>query len=244
LGRKLLIMPIYETSSEEIRPLIIVPTYNEQASIEIIIRKLTAMGIDYLISDGRSTDNTISLIQKHNAPYFIREYPDTGYGAGINRAMAIAEEKGYNAIVLIDCDDSYPIDQIPMLIRHLDKYDLVIGVRQFQYISTPVRKLGNIFFRFLTNFLYDGNYADVLSGMRAFRLSKFKDRIDNNHFGWIPHMNCIALIEKMKIKEVPITYSKRLGDSKLKFRDGVEVFRYILKEKLNTKKCDHRKPVA
>src|SRR3989339_153104 len=92
---------------------VILPTKNEEESISYMIDEIKKLNLPIIVIDEHSTDKTIEIAKSKNVEVFQRE--GSGKGAGVISAVNIAHKKGYDIMVLIDCDATYPPKYIPQL---------------------------------------------------------------------------------------------------------------------------------
>jgi len=203
------------------------PTRNEYKSVQSMIDSIKKLGYDLVISDSHSTDGTIEIAKKNKVPIYQRD--GLGKGFGIKKALQIAKEKGYDILVLIDCDKTYPTEYIPIMVKYLQKYDMVVGARSLNEIK-PFHRLPNKIHTLAINILFGGNLKDINSGLRAFKVNKFKN-FRSKGFDIEAEITTKALKNKLKIKEIPIEYQKRVGHSKIKVKDGALILWRIIKER-------------
>jgi len=206
------------------------PTRNESQSVQYMIDKIKSLGYDLFISDSNSNDGTIEIAKKNKVPVYQRDGP--GKGFGIRKALQIAKEKGYDVLVLIDCDKTYPVEYIPIMLRYMPKYDMVVGARGLEEIK-PFHRLPNKAHTIAINLLFGGRLKDINSGLRAFKVNKFK-RFRSKGFDIEAEITVKALKNKLKIKEIPIKYQKRVGHSKIRIKDGFLILSRIIKERFTS----------
>ena len=122
------------------RCVIIVPTYDEAATLPALlsaldgVRTATAHArVDVLVVDDNSPDGTADLVRDH--PGFadwlaLLDRPGKeGLGAAYRAGFAAALAAGYDAVVQIDADGSHPAAEIPAMLALLRTHDLVLGSR-------------------------------------------------------------------------------------------------------------------
>lgn len=215
---------------------IVIPAYNEEKGIAEIMERvlkvrpsLAASGVaemELLIVNDGSRDNTAQAAQQaaggDPCVRIISHPKNRGYGAALKTGfnMARGEMVGF-----LDADGTYPPEYFPQLCAEIFKgADLVIGSRMAGAEShmPRTRRLGNFIFANLLNILGWQRITDSASGMRVFRkeilrtISPLPDGLNLT-----PVMSTRAVHEKVKMCEVPIPYSERVGRSKLSvIRDG------------------------
>ena len=110
--------------------LVVVPAWNEQASIAKVISELKTRGFDVLVVDDGSTDKT-SFIARQNGAITIRLPFNLGVGGALRCGFKYAVQHGYQAVVQCDADGQHPVDHIELLISTATKgnFHMVIGSR-------------------------------------------------------------------------------------------------------------------
>jgi glycosyltransferase involved in cell wall biosynthesis len=211
---------------------VIIPAYNEEHGIaEIIHRVLSVVpdlkkaGIDQLellVVDDGSGDGTAEVASKILGVNLIRHPRNKGYGAALKTGFSKANG---NLIGFLDADGTYPPEYFPQLCRAaLNGTDLVIGSRMAGEDSEmPItRRVGNFFFASLLTVLGRQKVTDSASGMRVFKREILEHVYPlPDGLNLTPVMSTRALHEGIKITEIPIPYSERVGRSKLSvIRDG------------------------
>ena len=216
------------------KPVVCLPTRNEKDSIQIMIDSIKKLKLPLFISDESSTDGTIAIAEKNKVPVYQRDGKGKGYG--MRKAVEVAKQLGYDVLVTIDCDCTYPTEKIQDLIKAVDEgAGMVIGVRNMKNIR-PLHRLPNKIHTLAINLLYfrfigGGNWLhDINSGMRASRLSKIKP-FKSKGFDIEAEITIRAIKDGLKIKEIPVEYEKRVGESKIRIKDGFTILMRIIKER-------------
>jgi hypothetical protein len=142
--------------------------------------------------------------------------------------LAYAHENGYEAFAYADCDMTYPVEDFPGMIAALPEYDLVTGVRKMERIA-PHRRLVNLFFLLVVKILYGRTIGDLITGMRVLKVEKYVGKLTAPAFEIETEISCLALRDNYKIKEIPVIYSQRMGESKITLWDFFTNLWYILK---------------
>ncbi len=215
---------------------VVIPAYNEEKGIiEIMERVLTIReglqkaGIDEMellvVNDGsrdRTAEVAGEVADRNNGVRIISHPRNRGYGAALKTGFAQA--KG-DLVGFLDADGTYPPEYFPQLCQAaLNGAEMVIGSRMAGAESQmpATRRLGNVIFASLLSILGWQRVTDSASGMRVFRketlarLSPLPDGLNLT-----PVMSTRAVHEGIKMVEVAIPYSERVGRSKLSVvRDG------------------------
>lgn len=153
-------------------------TRNEAGAVTKVVRDILAVvpGADVLVVDS-SDDRTAELAQAAGARV-IRQYPPRGYGAAMDKALRSAQGE---VVITLDCDDTYPTNQIPVLARLVldEGYDLVDGSRlERKPAAMPwFNFLANWGFAWMASVLFLQRFTDLHSGMRAYRKSMIDELV-------------------------------------------------------------------
>jgi glycosyltransferase involved in cell wall biosynthesis len=233
-----------ETMSLGARPTtltIVIPALNEEGAIAgTITRCLQAReqikreaGLDdveiIVVSDG-STDRTVEIARGFNEVEVIVFERNRGYGAAIKEGFG----RGKGTLVsFLDadgtCDPCYFAAMCRVAIE--EEADVVLGSRMGPDSKMPrIRKLGNRLYAILLGLLCGRRVTDTASGMRVIRRSSLRllyPLPDRLHF--TPSMSARALLNGLRVIEIPMSYEERIGTSKLSILgDGIRFLRTIL----------------
>lgn len=211
------------------KTLVCLPTKNEKINIEKMINDIRLLYLDLIVVDESSTDGTIQLAKSLGVDVYQRD--GSGKGYGVQKALELASKLRYDNIVLIDCDNSYPTESIPRLLNYLSGYDMVVGARSMEDIQFSHR-LVNMLHTGSINLLFGTKLKDINSGLRAFKVERFKGKLNAKGFDIEAEITTKAVKNNLKIKEVPIEYKRRLGKSKIRLWDTFRILKRILLERL------------
>jgi dolichol-phosphate mannosyltransferase len=207
---------------------ILIPTLNEEESIEQVIKDFQALGFEkILVIDGHSTDGTAEKARIAGAKVVVQS--GVGKGQAMKEAFDLIKER---FVVLIDGDGTYLPIEVHLLLDPVlnGRADHVVGNR-FGNLEGGAFKLLNMFGNRIINHFFDIIYgvrlADILSGYRAFTTDAIKS-LDLNMPGFeIESEMTIESVKKgLRIIEVPITYRSRAKGTSTKlnpFRDGPKI---------------------
>lgn len=215
---------------------LVIPAYNEENAIhETIseIRKvLSEMDIKdheiIIVNDG-STDKTAEKAQALGVK-LINHPHNIGYGRSLKDGILNAN---YDTIVITDADRTYPLHEIPNLLKEYQKgFDMVVGARTGQYyreslLKSPLRSI----LKFLVEFTAGRKVPDVNSGLRIFSKSTVSSYLKHlcDTFSFTTSLTLAYMMTGRFVKYLEIPYEKREGKSKVKlFRDSLRTLQYIL----------------
>ncbi|MCO5249475.1 MAG: glycosyltransferase family 2 protein [Chitinophagales bacterium] len=206
--------------------LVVLPVLNEKEAIEKMILSIKKEEYPLIITDGGSTDGSIEIAERHQIEILHR--PGKGKGYGLNMALNDALEKGYKYIVYMDCDMTYPVHQIRNLLEYRYQYDMIVGNRNRENMTTKSKTL-NTLITYILNFLFKIKLKDPASGFRVLNVNVFIDKIQEMGLAVEFDLLRIAYRNQLSIKEVKTDYYTRIGDSKLTVFELFKVIFTILK---------------
>lgn len=220
---------------------IIIPAYNEESSIGLVLDALPQEKLhEIIVVDNGSTDATARVAQEHGA----RVVKESRKGYGSACLKGIDELDAPDIVVFIDGDFSDFPEEIVLLIRPIEtgEKDFVLGSRMIlpksQSALLPQARYGNRLAVFLIKLFFKHEFTD-LGPFRAIRYSSLMSiGMKDMDFGWTVEMQIKAVRNGLRIREVPVNYRKRIGISKITgtalgtFRAGTKIiytiFKYLL----------------
>lgn len=214
------------------KAVVCLPTMNEAESVGEVLSEIQSLGLDVFLSDANSTDGTLDIAREMGVPVYQRGENGycSGYGCGIRSGLEVADRMGYDVFIMMDCDTTYPVQEIPALLSHIPEYDLVVGARYMKDISF-LHRLVNMFHTGFCSLLYGRRLKDVNSGMRVIKIPLFNGCLTARRMGLVAQMTCFSLKNNYRVIEVPIPYGVRKGTSKVRAWDTFVVLWYIFKER-------------
>lgn len=190
---------------------ILIPAYNEEATIERLIKELILIKQDslviYVIDDG-SKDNTVSIARKYN-DIIILEGTHQGKGKALKKGINHIIDKEYNIIIFIDADLQHDPKDIPKFIKYINykNLDMAIGTRLVQRKKMIWQiDIVNFLHTILLNKYLNLELSDYTCGFRAINKSSITN-IDWKSNGYSVEIEQIFLARRnnLKIAEVPIS---------------------------------------
>lgn len=214
---------------------VLIPCYNEEQTIGKVITDFQ----HYLpeatiyVYDNNSSDKTAMIAQKHHV--IVKKEPQQGKG---NVVRSMFRDINADVYVMIDGDDTYPVEEIRKLIAPVvnREADMVIGDRlsngtYYNENKRGFHNFGNKLVLKLINKLFNSNINDIMTGYRVFSRKFVKNMpVMSEGFQIETEMSIFSLMNRMHIVEIPITYRDRPEGSESKlntFKDGFRVLRTL-----------------
>jgi glycosyltransferase involved in cell wall biosynthesis len=200
---------------------VIIPAFNESQSIGKVISDIPNIVIETIVVDNVSTDNT-GEVARENGATVLRENRK-GYGYSCLKGMDYVQQKvkPEDIIVFIDGDYSDFPSEIKQIIEPIiySNFDMVIGSRVLGYREPGSlliqQRAGNWLATVLIKLFYNAHFTD-LGPFRAIRWSALKElSMKDKTFGWTVEMQVKAAKQKLKFTEIPVSYRRRIGVSKV-----------------------------
>jgi len=227
---------------------VVVPAYNEEKNIEIVLERLhdakSAYNIpkEIIVIDDCSTDGTKQQVEKfrdtHPDASILLISHDVNKGKGAALRTGIQQAKG-DLVIVQDADLEYDPDEFDLLLKPFIKNvaDVVYGSR---FIGGNPRRLlffwhslGNKLLTNISNAFTNLNLTDMETGYKMFRREIIQSiRLEENRFGFEPEVTAkISRIPGIRVYEVGISYYGRTykEGKKINWKDGFRAMYCILK---------------
>ncbi len=188
---------------------------------------------EVIVVNDASTDSTVELLDQFPFAKVFHLKEKSGYGAALKAGI---QEATGDWIAFFDLDGTYdPSDLIPLMkIAKNESVDVVFGERFSEGKGMPaIRRVGNHLFTWLVSILFRTKLKDVCSGFRIFRREHKSHVLELSSSGldFSLALTIWAVKSKKNIKESPIRYHLRNGESKLRvLPDGNRFLWTILRE--------------
>jgi glycosyltransferase involved in cell wall biosynthesis len=217
---------------------VVIPTMNEEKSIGTVLddvnRTMSASEYDFeaIIVDTNSKDRTKEIALSKGAK--VVEEPRRGYG----RAYKSGFEKSTGEIIAtLDADCTYPAEDIPKLCGMLltENLDFITTDRfadMEEGAMSGMHRFGNKVLTTTSRLLFSVKYNDSQSGMWIIRRSILSElKVEDDGMPFSEEIK-IEAFRKVRSKEVPIVYRKRVGEVKLSsWKDGWKNFKFLWKKR-------------
>jgi len=202
-----------------VRTAVIIPVFNERESLPLVVKDIPRQIVsEIVVVDNGSTDGTDLIAQ--NLPVRLVRETRRGFGSACLAGVAALAGSPPDVIVFLDGDYSdHPEEMRDLLDAVARGADLVIGSRALGRREPgallPQARFGNRLACFLIRLLYGYRYTD-LGPFRAIRWNAYQRLgMRDTNFGWTCEMQVKAVRQRLSIAEVPMSYRRRVGVSKI-----------------------------
>ena len=201
---------------------VIIPAFNEENGVAQVISEIPRKIVsDVIVVNNASSDETEQNARTAGAT--VLNEPVRGYGRACLKGIEYLRTRKPppDIVVFLDADHSDYPEEIEKLINPIlvEDVDLVIGSRALGKKEagsmTAQQMFGNWLATRLLGLLYHANFTD-LGPFRAIKFSSLLELgMQDKTYGWTVEMQLKAAQKKMRWKEVPIGYRRRIGFSKI-----------------------------
>jgi dolichol-phosphate mannosyltransferase len=215
------------------KPVILIPTYNESLSIVELLQNLSRLQSQYLfdaiVIDDNSPDKTADIVDNLNLPWVtvMRRPGKAGLGAAYRAGFAeVLMLDNYTHVVTMDADGSHRVEDLPEMFsaEHLSRYSITLGTRWMpggSVVNWPtyrqlLSRAGTSYARKVLNI----DLRDLTGGFRIYSIDLLKklklDQMDATGYCFQIEMAMAADLAEASKVEVPITFIERAnGRSKM-----------------------------
>lgn len=198
----------------------VIPALDEERSLPLVLGDLPDdLLAGVVVVDNGSRDRTAAVAGELGA--VVVSQPERGYGAACLAGVAKAEELGAEILLFLDADYSdFPEEAVLVVAPILrGEAEMVIGSRargrRESGAMLPHARFGNWLSTRLIRLLWGTRYSD-LGPFRAITIEAYRSLgMADRNFGWTVEMQALAARKKLRVAEVPVSYRRRRGVSKI-----------------------------
>ena len=210
--------------------LVLIPCYNEEKKIALVVQEVRGMGYETLVVDDGSTDKTSDILRSLDT-HFLISSDNRGKGAALQLGFRWFLDRSYDVLVMMDADGQHEAAEIPKFIRtlHESKADIVVGNRLENPGPMPfLRVCTNRFMSALLSSLAGQKIPDTQCGFRALRRRVLeKIRLSCTRFEIESEMLLEAAKEGFRIQSLPVRALYKKGDRESNIHPLVDTVRFF-----------------
>ncbi|MDA8917318.1 glycosyltransferase family 2 protein [Flavobacteriaceae bacterium] len=200
---------------------VIIPAYNEEDSIAKVIKEIPSLVNEIIVVNNCSTDKTATVAATAGATVLDENRMGYGYACLKGIEHAARQQSPPEVVVFLDGDFSdYPVELIKIIAPiQNNEVDFVVGARvkelREEGSMTPQQIFGNWLACFLMKGLFNSTFTD-LGPFRAIKWETLQSlKMSDKTYGWTVEMQLKVLRQKISYQEIPVSYKKRIGVSKV-----------------------------
>jgi dolichol-phosphate mannosyltransferase len=214
------------------KPIVVVPTYNEADNIMAFTQALFDLAVpdlNVLVVDDESPDGTgkiaDDLAAQNDRLHVLHRTGLRGLGRAYVDGFCWALDRGFDRIIQMDADFSHSPEYVPAMLEKSNEYDVVIGSRYVPGGATDKEwEAGRVFLSAWANFyartILRMKVHDATAGFKCWTRSALEtiqlDRVKSNGYVFQVEMAYLCQRLKLRVLELPIYFEdRRIGQSKM-----------------------------
>ena len=200
---------------------VVMPALNEEKAIAHVLADIPKENVAVVVVDNGSTDNTMHIAQLAGAVCL--HEPEAGYGRACLCGLDYIAKQSFlpKVVVFLDADYSDFPTELPLIVQPIleEEAELVVGSRVLGNCEkgalTPPQRWGNALATYCLRHFYHAEATD-LGPFRAIRYDSLLSlKMEDRTYGWNVEMHIKAAKQGLRYLEVPVSYRKRIGHSKI-----------------------------
>ncbi|MDD4900222.1 MAG: glycosyltransferase family 2 protein [Candidatus Omnitrophica bacterium] len=217
------------------RACVIIPTYNESKAIAEVVRKSRHYGLEVVVIDDGSADNTAKIAREAGATV-LENQNNQGKGASLIKGFDYALKTGFDYIITMDGDGQHLPEDIPFFLRLANSSDkgIFVGNRMSKVGNMPlVRVITNKFMSWLISLVIGQRVADTQCGFRLIKKEVLqKIKLTTTKYEIESELLIEAARQGFKIESVPVETVYAGEKSQINpFVDTLRFIKFITKQK-------------
>lgn len=216
---------------------ILLPVYNEEANLETLLQRLLAVNIEkeVIAVDDCSRDRSREILARYKDCGVTSVFHSQNQGKGGAVRTALAHATG-EYVVIQDADNELDPNDIPRLLQPVldGQAKVVYGARNLR-VQSMSNYLGNKFLTIATNLLFGTRVSDMETCYKLMPRDVMQSlQLKSRGFDIEPEITAKLGMRGYKIAEVPISYTPRVEDKKMRpIHDGLRALKALIKFRLN-----------
>jgi len=217
-----------------VKPIILIPVYNEEKQLNVLLSKMQGLNFDILVIDDGSEDRTSDVAKAYNVK-LIRNKVNLGKGTALRKGFEYALNRGYDLIFTMDGDGQHRPEDLLKIYDHYLKEgaDIIIGNRMWNPVDMPlIRKITNKVMSKIISFLTKTSIPDSQCGLKLIRGEVLRNvDISSRKFEIESEILIRAIRKGYKVESIPIlsVYHAHSSSKIRPLRDTIRFLRFIAK---------------
>jgi len=200
---------------------VIIPAYNEEESIGLVIKDIPAIVSEIIVVNNNSSDMTFQKAKEAGATVLTEKRKGYGYACLAGMEYISKLEEPPEIIVFLDGDYSDYPEELSKIIAPIieNDIDFVVGARKSELREKGSMTIPQIFGNWLATRLMKLFYGSSFTDLGPFRAIKYNKllalKMEDKTYGWTVEMQLKAIKRKYSYIEIPVNYRNRIGVSKV-----------------------------
>jgi dolichol-phosphate hexosyltransferase len=238
------VKPTFRMTSATVRLSVVVPVYNEAATVAEVLHDLlsleTGFDIEVIVVDDGSHDSTLDIVSTFRDPRLrvVRHDRNRGKGEAIRTGMLAATG---THLLPFDADSEYDATDIPRLMDPVlrGQADVVYGARvagMNTLYTSFWYPLGSWLTTLVANMIFASRLKDLHTCLKLLPMAVVREMpLRETGFGLDTELTARLLKMRLRPYEVPVTYRGRSRDEgkKISWRDGLRCLVILMRVKLS-----------
>lgn len=220
---------------------VIIPAYNEEASIALVIQDIPKIVSEIIVVDNNSTDSTFEVAKKAGATVLSETNKGYGYACLMGMEYIANLSDKPDIVVFLDGDYSDYPEKLSEIVTPIieNNIDFVIGARVKSLREKGSMTIPQLFGNWLATNLMKLFFNSKFTDLGPFRAIKYPVLLglimEDKTYGWTVEMQLKVLKKKFSYLEIPVPYRNRIGVSKVSgtikgaIFAGVKILSWIFK---------------
>lgn len=230
---------------DSMKPVVIIPTHNEASSIGDLITRIRGQGLDVVVIDDGSTDDTAQIAHDCRV-VVLKNGHNIGKGASLIKGFDYALSHGYDAVLTMDGDGQHLAEDIPafMAAARAPRYGIIIGNRMSRVANMPlIRIMTNTFMSWIISCIARQRIPDSQCGFRLISIDVLqKVKLHTHNFEMESEMLIEASREGFSITSIPVQTVYNNERSHIHpVRDTIRFFKYLFERTKRIKQLARRR---
>lgn len=186
---------------------IVIPAYNEEATLDNILRSIRVFCDFVVVVNDCSNDSTSDICSGYDYVHQITNSSNRGYEYSIIKGLNYSIELKASSILTIDADGQHPIDEIPTLFDFVENQGYLIAIGARSHLPRVSEYIFSIY-----TYCFFGTW-DITSGFKCYKSSILTNNLLPGYASVGTYLTIRCLLDRFNVKSSPIRIKKRVGST-------------------------------